>query len=137
MFCRSLTSNSQVNKCLVWDIQKQTHWPGNLREYGNEARYLSLLKVKRFDFLEDFPLSDVWNVWFKHDGVPRCTICHVSLSTIETHSNNIWYGNCVEWLARSSDLSPFDYFVGIYQTQSVCNPSSNTAGTSKPRTGCL
>ncbi|GBN34646.1 hypothetical protein AVEN_97131-1 [Araneus ventricosus] len=50
----------------------------------------------------------------------------------------IGYGGCVEWPPRSPDLNPLDFFpVGIHQTSSVCNPSTNIAGTSKPYCRCL
>ncbi|GBM38164.1 hypothetical protein AVEN_48496-1 [Araneus ventricosus] len=50
----------------------------------------------------------------------------------------IVYGGCVEWPPRSLDLNPLDFFsVWLHQIASVCNPSTNIAGTSKPYYGCL
>ncbi|GBL76400.1 hypothetical protein AVEN_53176-1 [Araneus ventricosus] len=91
------------------------------------------------DFLEDLPLSDLRNVWFQHDGAPPHKISSVQQYIRETFQQQVVEcDGYVEWSPRSPDLNPLDFFsVGIHQAASVCNPSTNITGISKPYYGCL
>ncbi|GBM71243.1 hypothetical protein AVEN_130468-1, partial [Araneus ventricosus] len=90
-------------------------------------------------FLEDLPLSDLRNVWFQHDSASPHTVSSAQQYIRDTlQQQAIGYGGCVELPPRSPDLNSLDFFsVGIHQTASVCNPSTNFVGTSKPYYGCL
>ncbi|GBL73321.1 hypothetical protein AVEN_155568-1, partial [Araneus ventricosus] len=87
----------------------------------------------------DLPLSDLRNVWFRHDGAPPHKVSSVQQYIRDTFQQQvIGYGGCVEWPPRSPDLNPLNFFLWeIHQTASVCNSSTNIAGTSKPYYGCL
>ncbi|GBL72008.1 hypothetical protein AVEN_115041-1 [Araneus ventricosus] len=83
---------------------------------------------------KDFPLRDLRNVWFQQNGSLPRKVSRVQQCIRDTFQQQvIGYGGCVEWSPRSSDLNPLDFFSeGIHQTASVCNPSTNIAGTLKP-----
>ncbi|GBN69093.1 hypothetical protein AVEN_201419-1 [Araneus ventricosus] len=69
-------------------------------------------------------------------GGPRLNVQQYIRDTFQQQV--IGYGGCVEWAPRSPDLNPLDFFcVVIHQTVSVCNPSTNIAGTSKPYYRCM
>ncbi|GBO11153.1 hypothetical protein AVEN_189374-1 [Araneus ventricosus] len=96
-------------------------------------------KVVQHHRFKDLLLSDLWNVWFQHDGTPLHKVSNIQQYTRDTFQQQvIGYGGCIEWPPRSPDLNPLDFFLwGMPQTASVCNPSANIAGTSKPYYGCL
>ncbi|GBN55944.1 hypothetical protein AVEN_165917-1 [Araneus ventricosus] len=73
------------------------------------------------DFLEDSPLSDLRNVWFQHDGAPLHKVSSVQQYIFEC---------TVGHLIGPEPIGLFS--MGIHQIASVCNPSTNIAGTSKP-----
>ncbi|GBN39688.1 hypothetical protein AVEN_148332-1 [Araneus ventricosus] len=71
------------------------------------------------------------NVWFQHDGAPAHKTSLVKQYLVEEFGEQtIEYGGFQEWLPRSPDLTPMDFFpMGIPQTAGVCEPFANTAGT--------
>ncbi|GBM62429.1 hypothetical protein AVEN_66710-1, partial [Araneus ventricosus] len=87
----------------------------------------------------DLPLSDHRNVFSQHNGALPHKVSVVQHYIRDTFQQQvIGYGGCVECPPRSPDLNPLAFFsVGMHQTASVCNPSTNAAGTSKPYYACL
>ncbi|GBN62553.1 hypothetical protein AVEN_19244-1 [Araneus ventricosus] len=64
-------------------------------------------------FSEDLPLSDLWNVWFQHDGAPPYKLSSVQQCIRDTFQQQvIGYGGCVEWPPHSPDPNPLDFFRG-------------------------
>ncbi|GBM29608.1 hypothetical protein AVEN_130086-1 [Araneus ventricosus] len=55
-----------------------------------------------------------------HDGSPPHKVSSIQQCIRNTfHQQVIGYGGCVEWLPRSPDLNPFDFFLWGYIKQRV------------------
>ena len=79
------------------------------------------------NFVDDLPLSEFRNLCFQHDDAPLHKVSSVQQYLRNTFQQQmIGYGK------------PIGLFsVGIPQAESVCNPSTSIAGTSKPYYECL
>ena len=131
MCCRSSTSSTFVDKCLVRNIEKQNDKPCILRGHVNKIIKLKLLRNVISDYLAYLPLSDPWNACFRHNGVRRHKVSSVQQLIRDSFQQQILaYGGCIKWHPRSSDLNTLGFFsVGTHQTANVCSPSTNIAET--------
>ncbi|GBM98989.1 hypothetical protein AVEN_45562-1 [Araneus ventricosus] len=69
---------------------------------------------------KDLPSSDLWNVWFQHDGTPPHKVSSVQQYIRDTFQQQVvGYGGCVEWPPCSHDLKPLDFFLWGYIKQRV------------------
>lgn len=78
----------------------------------NGERYLNFLNTQLMEYLENFPLAHLAQLWMQQDGAPPHNTIPVR-EFLNQHFRNQWIGNrgVVEWPARSPDLSPLDYFL--------------------------
>ena len=71
------------------------------------------------NFLENFPVFYLGNVWFQHDGASSPSPVKQYFVT-EFGNQIIGYGGFEEWPPCSPDLTPLDIFLWSYLKQQMC-----------------
>jgi len=80
----------------------------------NGANYVHFLENNIPDFLEDFPLMERHNLIFQQDGTGSHNARIVS-TYLNRQFPGRWMGRYgpIHWPARSPDLNPLDFFMGL------------------------
>lgn len=78
-------------------------------------RYLNIINEHIIGFIDTLPLNERQNIYFQQDGAPQ----HNSRIVVEVLNNNFenkWIGTNgpIRWPPRSPDLTPLDFFFGVY-----------------------
>ena len=86
--------------------------PYFFNENVNQRTYLEMLQNFLLPAVRDEPNFE--SVFFQHDGCPAHSTVLVR-NYLQEHFGNRWIGRYgpVNWPARSPDLSPLDFFMGI------------------------
>ncbi|MVN24213.1 hypothetical protein GO639_03365 [Staphylococcus aureus] len=81
----------------------------------NAERYLQILRTTVTDFLENLPLEEYRNSWFQLDGAPAHSTQEVSRKLDELFDDR-WFRRLGpwDWPPRSPDLTPLDFFYGVF-----------------------
>lgn len=82
----------------------------------NSEAYHRILNTHIISFMDNVPLQEHQQLYFQQDGAPP----HNARVIVECLNNNFgrqWIGNNgpIRWPARSPDLTPLDFFLGIHK----------------------
>lgn len=82
--------------------------------------YLVFLQQVLPDLLDDVPVQIRHEMWLQHDGAPAHYSLDVRRYLNQTFGERwIGRGAPVAWPPRSPDLTPLDFFVGLYEDSRV------------------
>ena len=105
---------SERNSINVWSGLCRNRLLGPILFEGalTGQRYLEMLRGPILDFLDDYPLNELQQLWWQQDGAPAHNAGIVT-DYLNTVFPGKWIGNrgVVLWPARSPDLAPHDFFL--------------------------